>query len=77
MSGHTYTHTHRTTTVTLAAHARRGLIIKSKAAHTEHNNNYNTINFLVSDIYTRSVMSDGCACAVVTLTSANVRAHYY
>ena len=26
---------------------------------------------------TRSVMSDGCACAVVTLTSANVRAHYY
>ena len=27
MSGHTYTHTHRTTTVTLAAHACRGLII--------------------------------------------------
>ena len=29
MSGHTHTyiHTHRTTTVTLAAHARRGLII--------------------------------------------------
>ena len=29
MSGHihTYIHTHRTTTVTLAAHARRGLII--------------------------------------------------
>ena len=29
MSGHTYTyiHTHRTTTVILAAHARRGLII--------------------------------------------------
>ena len=27
MSGHTYTHTHRTTTVTLAVHARRGLIM--------------------------------------------------
>ena len=30
MSGHTHTHTqdsHRTTTITLAAHARRGLII--------------------------------------------------
>ena len=27
MSGHTHIHTHRTTTVTLAAHARRGLII--------------------------------------------------
>ena len=25
MSGHTHIHTHRTTTVTLAAHARRGL----------------------------------------------------
>ena len=26
MSGHTHIHTHRTTTVTLAAHVRRGLI---------------------------------------------------
>ena len=26
MSGHTHIHTHRTTTVTLAVHARRGLI---------------------------------------------------
>ena len=42
MSGHTYTHTyihtyihtHRTTTVTLAAHARRGLITLSSSTIT-------------------------------------------
>ena len=32
---HTYIHTHRTTTVTLAAHARRGLIIGCKHRASE------------------------------------------
>ena len=33
MSGHTHIHTHRTTTVTLAAHARRGLTSTVTLAH--------------------------------------------
>ena len=60
MSGHTYTHTythtyihtHRTTTVTLAAHARRGLIIIIIHVINTNNNiiQYNTINYNITFI---------------------------
>ena len=40
MSGHTYIHTHRTTTVTLAAHARRGLMSLTRKNYLRSKNGY-------------------------------------
>ena len=66
MSGHTYTHihTHRTTTVTLAAHVRRGLTIQVQE-YQEYNQIY--IKFMHYEASLSKYSTVQCKCHYSTL----------